>query len=50
MLPRKPRAAWTAREKRRAQALYRKGKLLPAGAAMVDRAKRNGRWYTTGTE
>ncbi len=42
--PRKPRSAWSRKNKERAQRLERDGRMTPAGLAVVALAKRNGTW------
>jgi uncharacterized protein YdeI (YjbR/CyaY-like superfamily) len=42
--PRKPRSAWAATNKARAERLIRAGRMAPAGVAAIERAKANGSW------
>lgn len=42
--PRKSRSIWSESNRRRAEALTRKGLMTPAGAAMVLSARQNGNW------
>ena len=43
--PRRPRSAWSAVNKARAEKLAAAGKLAPAGRAAVERAKTDGSWF-----
>jgi uncharacterized protein YdeI (YjbR/CyaY-like superfamily) len=42
--PRRPRSAWSANNVALAERLMAEGRMRPAGAAAVDRAKADGRW------
>jgi uncharacterized protein YdeI (YjbR/CyaY-like superfamily) len=42
--PRRPRSAWSARNKRRVADLAARGLIEPPGQAAIDLAKRNGSW------
>ncbi len=42
--PRRPRSAWAASNKSRAERLIAEGRMAPAGLAAIERAKANGSW------
>jgi len=42
--PRKPRSAWSANNRRRAEELLTEDRIAPAGLAEIDAAKADGRW------
>ena len=42
--PRKPSSVWSALNKRRVESLEARGLIMPAGRALIDLAKSNGRW------
>ena len=42
--PRKPRSVWAATNKARVERLIRDGRMMPAGLAVIERAKANGSW------
>jgi uncharacterized protein YdeI (YjbR/CyaY-like superfamily) len=42
--PRRPRSAWSRRNRERAERLIAEGKMHPAGLAAVEAARRDGRW------
>jgi uncharacterized protein YdeI (YjbR/CyaY-like superfamily) len=42
--PRRPKSTWAATNRARAQRLIDAGLMRPAGQAMIDLAKRTGRW------
>lgn len=44
MTPRRPRSRWSAKNRATAERLMQAGRLLPAGLAEVEAAKRDGRW------
>ncbi|MEM8783817.1 MAG: YdeI/OmpD-associated family protein [Planctomycetota bacterium] len=42
--PRKPRSAWSKRNRQHAERLIKENRMQPAGLAQVDAAKKDGRW------
>jgi uncharacterized protein YdeI (YjbR/CyaY-like superfamily) len=42
--PRKPKGNWSASNRKRARRLIKEGKMMPAGQAMIDLAKKTGTW------
>jgi uncharacterized protein YdeI (YjbR/CyaY-like superfamily) len=45
--PRRPRSRWSKINRERAEALEREGRMRPAGAAEIERAKLDGRWESS---
>ena len=43
---RKPRSVWSASNKKRIERLIAEGKMMPAGSAAIETAKKNGSWTT----
>ena len=43
-VPRKPGSAWSKLNKDRAEELLRQGKMMPAGLAAIEEARKSGNW------